>query len=118
MQKPREMKLYFITSHFQVRRMEYDKELNVLWLDPNFKERFLKRHQVGFNLNLLRSIEEYPTLSRKVDIGTPLVYFTLHLKDVKVAIGVDEEGLAFMNRLNVPNIPSISGNSMIQRELK
>ena len=112
------MKLYFITKHFQARRMDYDEEQNVLWLDPNFKERFFKRHQVGFNLNLLRSIEEYPALSKKVDIGTPLAYFTLHLKDMKVAMGVDEEGVAFMNRLKVPNIPSISGNSMIQRELK
>jgi len=116
--KPKEMKLYFITKHFQARRMEYDEEQNVLWLDPNFKERFFKRHQVGFNLNLLRSIEEYPALSKKVEIGTLLVYFTLHLKDMKVAIGVDEDGLAFMNRLKVPNIPNISGSSMIQRELK
>lgn len=98
--------------------MDYDEDQNVLWLDPNFKERFLKRRQVGFNLNLLRSIEEYPALSKKVEIGTPLVYFTLHLKDMKVAIGVDEEGLSFMNRLKVPDIPSISGNSMIQRELR
>ena len=112
------MKLYFITQHFQARRMAYDEEQNVLWLDPNFKERFLNRQQVGFNLNLLRSIEEYPALSKKVNIKAPLVYFTLQLKDMKVAIGVDEEGLAFMNRLKVPDTPSISGNSIIQRELK
>lgn len=112
------MKFYFITKHFQARRMDYDEDQNVLWLAPNFKERFLKRRQVGFNLNLLRSIEEYPALSKKVGISTPLVYFTLHLKDMKVAIGVDEEGLSFMNRLKVPDIPSISGNSMIQRELR
>ncbi len=74
-------------------------------LDPNFKERFLKGHQVGFNLNLLRSIKEYPALSSKVPIDTPLAYFTLNLKDLKVAIGVDEAGLAFVNTLNIPDPP-------------
>ena len=112
------MKLYFITKYFKVRRIAHDGKQNVLWLDPNFKERFLKGHQVGFNLNLLRSIEQYPALSQKVAINTPLVYFTLQLKDLKVAIGVDEEGLEFMNKLKVPSTPSINGNPIIQRELK
>ena len=112
------MELYFITKHFHARKIIYDEEQNVLWLDPNFKEKYLKRHQVGFNLNLLRSIEQYPGLSQMVNINIPLVYFSLHLKDMKVAIGVDEEGLAFMNKLKVPNIPNISGNSIIQRKLK
>ncbi len=112
------MKLYFITKHFKARKIAYDEKQNVLWVDPNFKERFLKGHQVGFNLNLLRSIGQYPALSKKVFINTPLVYFTLHLKDLKVAIGVDEEGLEFMNKLEVPSTPSITGNPIIQRELK
>lgn len=111
------MKLYFITKHFKVRKMAYDEKQNVLWLDPNFKERFLKGHQVGFNLNLLRSIEQYPTLSQKVSSHTPLVYFTLQLKDLKVAVGVDEQGLEFMNKLEVPGTPSIAGNPMIERKL-
>ncbi len=98
--------------------MAYDEIQNVLWLDPNFNERFLKGHQVGFNLNFLRSIEQYPALSQKVTINTPLVYFTLHIKDLKVAIGVDEEGLEFMSKLKIPSIPSIAGNPLIQRELK
>ncbi len=98
--------------------MAYDEKENVLWLDPNFKERFFKGHQVGFNLNLLRSIEQYPALSKKVFINIPLVYFTLHLKDLKVAIGVDEEGLEFMNKLKVPSTPSISGHPIIQRGLR
>ena len=97
--KPKEMKLYFITKHFQARRMEYDEEQNVLWLDPNFKERFFKRHQVGFNLNLLRSIEEYPALSKKVEIGTLLVYFTLHLKDMKVAIRITSYNVCYTKLL-------------------
>ncbi len=111
------MTLYFITKDFRPRRLIYDENKNVLWLDPNFKERFLKRHQVGFNLTLLRSIEEYPALSRKVSAGTPLVYFTLHLKNLKMAIGVDEEGVAFINRLKVPDTPSITGNPLIYRPL-
>ena len=111
------MKLYFITKNFKARKMAYDEKQNVLWLDPNFKERFFKGHQVGFNLNLLNSIEQYPTLSQKIAVNTPLVYFTLHLKDLKVAIGVDEEGLAFIGKLEVPNIPSITGNPIVQRKL-
>jgi len=111
------MGLYFITKHFKVRRVVYDEEQNALWLDPNFKEKFLKRQQVGFNLNLLRSIDQYPALSQKMTINTTLVYFTLQLKDFKVAIGVDEEGMAFMNKLKVPDPPSIAGNPMIQRQL-
>ena len=98
----KKMTLYFITKHFQARRVDYDEEQNILWLDPNFKERFLKRQQVGFNLNLLRLIEEYPALSKKVEIGTPLVYFTLHLKDMKVAIGVDEEGVSVYEQIKSP----------------
>ncbi|MCG8685193.1 MAG: hypothetical protein MI892_09980 [Desulfobacterales bacterium] len=98
--------------------MAFDEEQNVLWLDPNFKERFLKGQQVGFNLNLLRSIEQYPALSKKVAINAPLVYFTLHLKDLKMAIGVDEKGLEFINKLNIPSTPSITGNPIIQRKLK
>lgn len=112
------MKLYFITQRFKARRVDYDEKQNVLWLDPNFKERYLKGHQVGFNLNLLRSVEQYPALSSKVVINTALVYFTLHLKDLKVAIGVDEEGLKFIKQLEIPNIPSITGNPIIQRKLK
>lgn len=111
------MQLYFITKHFKVRRLVYDKKQNALWLDPNFKERFLKGQQAGFNLNLLRSIEQYPDLSPKVAVNTTLVYFTLRLKDLKVAIGVDEEGLAFVNKLKIPDPPSIAGNPMIQRQL-
>ena len=111
------MELYFITKHFKVRRMAYDETQNVLWLDPNFKEKFLKGHQVGFNLNLLRLIEQYPALSQKVAINKTLVYFTLHLKDLKVAIGVDETGMEFMNQLKVPDPPSITGSPMIQRKL-
>ncbi len=112
------MKLYFITNQFKARRMIYDDTQNLLWLDPHFKERFLKGHQVGFDLNLLRSIDQYPALSQKISINTPLVYFTLHLKDLKVAIGVDEEGLEFMSTLKIPTIPNISGKPLIQRELK
>ncbi len=111
------MQLYFITKHFKARRVAYDEKQNVLWLDPNFKEKFLKGQQVGFNLNLLRSIKEYPTLSPKVAVNTTLVYFTLYLKDLKVAVGVDEEGLAFMNKLKIPDPPSITGNPIIQRQL-
>lgn len=111
------MQLYFITKHFKTRRLAYDEKQNVLWLDPNFKEKFLKGHQVGFNLNLLRSIREYPTLSPKVAINTTLVYFTLHLKDLKMAIGADEEGLAFVNKLKVPDPPSITGDPIIHRKL-
>ena len=98
--------------------MAYDEKLNVLWVDPNFKERFLKGQQVGFNLDLLRSIEQYPALSQKTVVNTPLVYFTLHLKDLKVAIGVDEEGLEFINELKIPDIPNITGSPIIQRKLK
>lgn len=98
------------------RRLTYDDKQNALWLDPNFKERFLKRHQVGFNLNLLRSIEQYPALSQKVATNAPLVYFTLNLKDLKVAIGVDEAGLAFINEVKIPDPPSITGNPIIQRQ--
>lgn len=112
------MTLYFITKHFKARMMAYDEEQNALWLEPNFKEKFLKGRQVGFNLNLLRSIEQYPALSKKVAVKTPLVYFTLHLKDMKVAIGVDEAGLEFMNGLNVPDTPTISGSPIIQRKLR
>jgi len=112
------MKLYFITKQFKARRLAYDEKQNVLWLDPNFKEKFLKGHQVGFNLNLLRSVEQYPALSAKVTANTQLVYFTLHLKDLKVAIGVDEEGLEFMGNLKIPNIPIITGDPLIRRELK
>lgn len=112
------MQIYFITKNFKARKMAYDEKQNVLWLDPNFKERFFKGHQVGFNLNLLRSIDQYPALSQKIAVTSPLVYFTLNLKDLKVAIGVDEEGLAFINKLEVPNIPNITGNPIIQRELK
>ncbi|WP_020587893.1 hypothetical protein [Desulfobacter curvatus] len=111
------MQLYFITKHFKARRVAYDEKQNVLWLDPNFKERFLKRHQVGFNLDLLRSIKEYPALSPKVAVSTTLVYFTLHLKDFKIAVGVDEEGLEFLNKLKIPDPPSISGNPIVQRQL-
>ncbi len=111
------MQLYFITKHFKARRLAYDEKQNVLWLDPNFKERFLKGHQVGFNLNLLRSIKEYPALSSKVPIDTPLAYFTLNLKDLKVAIGVDEAGLMFVNTLNIPDPPSIAGNPIVQKPL-
>ena len=112
------MQLYFITKHFKARRVAYDEKQNVLWLDPNIKEKFLKRQQVGFNLNLLRSIKQYPALSTKVAVNTTLVYFTLHLKDLKVAIGVDEEGLAFVNKLKIPDPPSISGDAIIQKRLE
>lgn len=112
------MTLYFITKDFKARRLEYDKAGNTLWLDPNFKERFLKGHQVGFNLNLLRAIEQYPALSPKVAHTTPLVYFTLHLKDIKIAIGVDEQGLSFINSLTVPDPPSITGDPMVKRALR
>lgn len=112
------MQLYFITKHFKARKVAYDEKQNVLWLDPNFKEKFFKGEQVGFNLNLLRSIKEYPDLAPKVTAGnTTLVYFTLHLKDFKLAIGVDEEGLAFVNKLKIPDSPSIAGNPIIQRKL-
>ena len=112
------MTLYFITKKFQARRMAYDEEQNVLWLDPNFKERFLKGYQAGFNLNLLRSVEQYSALSKRVAVNTPLVYFTLCLKDLKVAIGVDQEGLAFINRLEVPETPSITGEPIVRRKVK
>jgi len=112
------MQLYFITKHFKTRKLAYDEKQNVLWLDPNFKEKFLKGQQVGFNLNLLRSIKEYPALSPKVAFNTTLIYFTLHLKDLKVAIGVDEEGLAFMNELKIPDPPSINGDPIIQKRLE
>ena len=111
------MQLYFITKYFKARRLTYDETQNVLWLDPNFKERFFKGHQVGFNLNLLRAIKEYPALSSKVDTDTPLAYFTLHLKDLKVAVGVDEQGLAFVNNLKIPDPPSIAGNPIVQKPL-
>jgi len=113
----REMQLYFITKYFKARKLAYDETQNVLWLDPNFKERFLKGKQVGFNLNLLRAIKEYPALSSKVATDTPLAYFTLHLKDLKVALGVDEAGLSFVNNLKIPDPPSIAGNPIIQRQL-
>ncbi|MBT3806009.1 MAG: hypothetical protein HOG03_15610 [Desulfobacula sp.] len=116
--KPKKMELYFITKHFKTRRMAYDEKQNIFWVDPSFKERFLKGHQIGFNLNLLRSIEQYPALSQKVVTNTQLVYFTLHLKDLKVAIGVDEEGLEFMSKLKVPSTPSIAGNPIVQRGLR
>ena len=112
------MKLYFITKHFKTRRMTYDENQNIFWVDPSFKERFLKGHQVGFNLNLIRSIEQYPALSQKVVVNIPLIYFTLLLKDLKMAIGVDEEGLEFMSKLKVSSTPSIAGNPIVQRELK
>jgi len=111
------MQLYFITKHFKARRVAYDEKQNVLWLDPNFKEKFIKGHQVGFDLNLLRSIEQYPALAPKVAVNATLVYFTLHLKDLKVAIGVDEAGLGFVNQLKIPDPPSIAGNPIIQRQL-
>ncbi len=112
------MKLYFITQHFKARRVAYDEQQNILWLAPNFKERFLKGRQVGFNLNLLRQIDHYPALSPKVSVGIPLVYFTLHLKDLKVAIGVDEEGLSFVNKLQIPDPPSIAGDAIIKKTLR
>ncbi|NWH06299.1 hypothetical protein [Desulfobacter latus] len=112
------MQLYFITKHFKARRLAYDEKQNVLWLVPNFKERVLKGHQVGFNLDLLRSIKEYPVLSTKVAVKTTLVYFTLYLKNLKVAIGVDEAGLAFMNELKIPDPPSITGDPIIQKRLR
>lgn len=112
------MKLYFITKQFKARRMIYDEKDNVLWVDPNFKEKFLKGHQTGFNLELLRLIEEYPALDHKVQSNTPLVYFTLHLKDLKVAIGVDEKGLELISMFKIPEIPSITGSALIQRKLK
>lgn len=111
------MQLYFITQHFKARRLAYDEKQNVLWLDPNFKERFIKGRQVGFNLDLLRSIKEYPALSSKVAVDMPLAYFTLHLKDLKVTIGVDEAGLAFVNTLKIPDPPSIAGNPIVQKPL-
>nr|WP_319490623.1 hypothetical protein [uncultured Desulfobacter sp.] len=111
------MQLYFITEHFKARRLTYDEKQNVLWLDPNFKERFLKGRQVGFNLDLLRSIKEYPALCSKVAVDIPLAYFTLHLKDLKVALGVDEAGLAFVNTLKIPDLPSIAGNPIVQKPL-
>jgi len=111
------MKLYFITRQFKTRKMVYDGTRNVLWVDPNFKEKYLQRKQVGFDLNLLRSVEQYPALSSKVAASETLVYFTLHLKDLKVAIGVDEGGLSFINELTVPDIPSITGSPMVQRQL-
>ena len=97
--------------------MAYDETQNVLWVDPNFSEKFLKGQQVGFNLNLLRSIEQYPALSQKVTTDTPLVYFTLHLKDLKVAVGVDEKGLELISKLEIPEIPSITGNPLIRKKL-
>lgn len=112
------MALYFITRQFKARRMAYDEKQNVLWVDPSFKEKVITGRQVGFNLNLLRSIDQYPALSRKVTLTTPLVYFTLNLKDMKVAIGVDEAGLAFINALTVPETPSITGSPMVQRRLR
>ncbi|MCG8619754.1 MAG: hypothetical protein MI802_26320 [Desulfobacterales bacterium] len=112
------MAIYFITKQFQARKMAYDRADNILWVDPNFKEKFFMGQQVGFNLDLLRSIEQYPALSRKVAVRTPLVYFTLQLKDMKVAVGVDEEGLAFMNGLEVPETPSITGDPIVRRKLK
>ena len=113
------MKLYFITQHFKARRVAYDEQQNILWHEnPNFKERFLNGHQVGFNLNLLRAIDQYPALSSKVSVSIPLVYFTLHLKDLKVAIGVDEEGLSFVNKLQVPDPPSIAGDAIIKKTLR
>ena len=111
------MTIYFITKAFKARRMTFEEDTNALWLDPNVKERFLRGHQVGFNLNLLRSVEEYPALSRKVNTRGTLVFFTLHLKDLKMAVGVDEAGLDFINQLKVPDPPSIDGNPMIQRKL-
>lgn len=97
--------------------MAYDEKENVLWVDPSFKEKFLTGHQVGFNLNLLRSIEQYPALSQRVAVNTPLVYFTLQLKDLKVAIGVDEQGLGLINNLKIPDPPSIAGDPIVQRGL-
>ena len=112
------MEIYFITQHFKTRRMIYDENENILWLHPNFKERFLKGHQVGFNLNLLRLIEQYPALSPKVAVRTPLVYFTLHLKDLKMAIGVNEKAFEWLNLLEIPDPPSIVGNPIVNRPLK
>jgi len=117
MVKKKKMTLYFITKNFKARRMAYDEKQNVLWLNPNFKEKFLTGQQVGFNLDLLRLIEEYPALSQKVGSLTALVYFTLHLKDFKVAIGVDKDGVSFINALKVPETPRIDGDPMVQRKL-
>ena len=112
------MNLYFITQQFKARRVVYDEKKNILWMDPNFKEKFLKGQQVGFNLNLLKSIEQYPALCQKVTSNTRLVYFTLHLKELNVAIGVDEKGLDLISMLKIPDIPNITGSPLIYRKLK
>jgi|GEM_PF-847133 hypothetical protein len=111
------MTLYFINKNFKARRMVYDDDQHVFWLEPNFKEKYLKGHQVGFDLKLLRSVEAYPALSKKLAFNPPLVYFTLNLKDLKMAVGVDEHGLGVISNLEVPNPPSIDGTPIIQRKL-
>ncbi len=47
------MTLYFITKQFQARRLDYDPDQNVLWLDPNFKEHFLRKSFILFQSNSL-----------------------------------------------------------------
>ena len=88
------MNIVYINKKHQCRAVTFDETKNRFWIEPNFRERFIEKRRVGFDLNQLDSIKEMPAIAEKVSSDLPLVYLLMIFKDKRqVAVGVDEKGL-------------------------
>lgn len=88
------MNIVYVNKRHQCRNATIDQTENRIWVKPNFRERFIEKRMVGFDLDQLESIKEMPAIAEKVSSALPLVYLLMIFKDERqVAVGVDEDGL-------------------------
>ena len=88
------MKIVYVNKKHQCRMVTFDEAGNRFWVKPNFRERFVEKRRVGFDLDQLESIKEMPDIAGKVSSGFSLVYLLMVFKDKRqVVVGVDENGL-------------------------
>ena len=88
------MNIVYVNKKHQCRNGTFDEAENRFWVKPNFRERFIEKRMVGFDLNQLESINEMPTIAEKVSSDLPLVYLLMVFRDQRqVVLGVDKEGL-------------------------
>ncbi|MBU0971242.1 MAG: hypothetical protein KKC20_11380 [Proteobacteria bacterium] len=88
------MKIVYVNTKHQCRRVTLDEVENRLWVKPTIRERFIEKRRVGFDLDQLEAIKEMPVIAEKVSSDFHVVYLLMGFKDKRqVAIGVDEKGL-------------------------
>lgn len=88
------MNIVYVNKKHQCRKATFDEGENRIWVKPNFRERFIEKRMVGFDLSQLESIKEMPEIAEKVSSSLPLVYLLMFFKDKRqVVVGVDKNGL-------------------------